>query len=272
MSRIAEKLSSLKEGGRKALIPYITPEFPVRGVTVPLLLELERAGADLAEIGIPFSDPLADGATIQHSSEVALRNGVTLEKVLEYVRETRKKSEIPILLMGYLNPMLRFGIGRLMEESKGAGVDGFIIPDLPPEESSDFVTAAKDHGLSTVFLIAPTSSDERIKAIDAFTTDFSYCVSLVGVTGARERLGRDDELRTYLRRVRENTKKPFVVGFGISKREHLDLVYEFADGAVVGSALISSLERCESVQEAIEAGSEFFRQLQNLPQETDGTS
>lgn len=261
MSRIAQKFSSLKIGKRKALIPYITPEFPVRGVTVPLVLELERSGADLVEIGVPFSDSLADGPTIQHSSEVALRNGVTLANVLEYAHEIRKKSEIPILLMGYLNPMLQFGLERLMESAQSAGVDGFIIPDLPPEESGEVVALSKERGLSNVFLIAPTSPADRIKAIDALSTDFSYCVSVTGVTGVRERLGKDDELRRFFGLVREHTTKPFVVGFGISRPEHLTLVHEFADGAVIGSALIRSLEPCKSIEDALEAGSEFLRRL-----------
>jgi len=266
LSRIAQTFASLREKQKKALIPYITPEYPVRGTTVPLTLELEQRGADLIEIGVPFSDPLADGPTIQHSSEIALRNGVTLSRVLTLVGEVRNKSNIPVLLMGYLNPMLQYGVERLMDDAQSAGVDGFIIPDLPPEESKNIIVCSRKNGLSNVFLIAPTSSDQRIRLIDSLSTDFSYCISVTGVTGARERLGRDSELKAFLNRVRKNTAKPFVVGFGISRSEHLGLVYEYADGAVVGSALIRSMESCTSVREAVESASRFFRQLQNIPE------
>ncbi|MGA9363980.1 MAG: tryptophan synthase subunit alpha [Bacteroidota bacterium] len=263
MTRIGEKFQTLRVQHRSALVPYITPEFPVRGTTVPLVLALETAGADLVELGVPFSDPIADGPTIQHSSAVALRNGVTLGKVLDLVHEIRKKSEIPIVLMGYCNSFLRYGVRRFFGDAKTVGVDGLIVPDLPPEEAVEVMRVAGKNGIGMTFLIAPTTPVARIKKIDKLSTDFSYCVSITGVTGARRNLGAKQELLTFLKRVEANTKKPFVVGFGISRIEQVREVCRYADGAVVGSALIRAMEGCTSVTAAVRAAREFFRSLQS---------
>lgn len=261
MNRIQKKFTSLRNSGQKALIPYISPEYPFKGITLGLLRALEEAEADLIEVGIPFSDPLADGETIQHSSEVALKNGATVDRILLSVSEFRSSSELPILLMGYVNPILRIGIEKFMESCKSAGVDGLIIPDLPPEEASEITSVSRKYGISNVFLIAPTTSDSRIKKIDGHSTDFSYCVSVTGVTGARSQFGAGGGLDEFFMRVRKNTQKPFVVGFGISKQEHVQRVWRYADGAVVGSSLINVLGKATSEEEALRAAVDFLRSL-----------
>jgi tryptophan synthase alpha chain len=261
MNRIREKFTSLRNSGRKALIPYITPDYPFKGITLGLLRALEEAEADFIEIGIPFSDPLADGETIQHSSEIALKNGVTIDRILRAVSEFRGSSELPILLMGYVNPILHMGIEKFLESCKSAGVDGLIVPDLPPDEAAAITGLSKKYELSNVFLIAPTTSDERIREIDGYSTDFSYCVSVTGVTGARSQFGAGGKLDEFLKRVRMNTQKPFVVGFGISQREHVQHVWEHADGAVVGSSLINVLGKAESEEQALRSAVDFLRSL-----------
>ena len=261
MTRIGKTFLSLRQKGRSALIPYITPEFPVRGVTVPLILSLEDSGADFIELGIPFSDPIADGPTIQNSSRIALKNGVTLKKVLSFVTDIRRQSTIPIILMGYFNSFLHYKLTRFFDDALRVGADGIIVPDLPPEEAGSMMKSARSNRLSVTFLIAPTSPPKRIEKIDRLSTDFSYCVSVTGVTGAREQLGENQELESFLRRVKRHTKKPFVVGFGISRRDQVLDVCRYADGAVVGSALIRSMENCKSVSNAVRMGTKFFGSL-----------
>ena len=263
MNRIRKTFEALKVSGGKALVPYITPEYPFKGMTTQLLQTLEKAGADLIEVGIPFSDPLADGETIQHSSEIAIRNGATIGTILKSVSEFRRTSQLPIVLMGYINPIFHLRYDNFLAACKAAGVDGVIVPDLPPEESSDFVRASETYGISNIFLIAPTSDEARIREIDELSTDFSYCVSLTGVTGSRSQLGKSGDLDTFLVRVRENTTKSFVVGFGISCPEHVQLVWKYADGAVVGSSLINAMSKSGSQDDALNAASIFFRSLRS---------
>lgn len=259
MSRIREKFASLR--GRSALVPFITAGFPEVELIEELVLEMEQAGADLIELGVPFSDPLADGPVIQRASALALKNGVTLHLVLEMVQDIREKSQIPILLMGYFNPILRWGVGEFLEAAREAGVDGLIIPDLPPEEAEELMARSAQVGMSLVFLIAPTTPPQRIKFIDRCSTDFSYCVSLTGVTGPREIL--PPEIHHFLRRVRQNTEKPFVVGFGISKPEHVEQLAPHADGVVVGSALIRQIEDCDSMEEVVTRAGQFIKWLKS---------
>jgi tryptophan synthase alpha chain len=242
------------------IIPYITPEFPVQGTTVPLVLALDTLGAAMVEIGIPFSDPLADGPTIQHASEIALRNGASIPKVFEIVSQIRKSSQMPVILMGYINPILQYGIDRFFSDGKKAGIDGVIIPDLPPEESEEVQTACRQHGIGITFLIAPTSSADRIRSIDSQSTDFSYCVSVTGVTGARSGFGSG--LDEFLTRVKANTSKPFVVGFGIKNKDHVRQIAQYADGVVIGSALIDAISKGTDVTSAVQLGEEFFRSLE----------
>lgn len=259
MNRISQTFQQLHLQNKKALIPYITPEFPVQGTTVPLLRALESAGASLIEIGIPFSDPLADGPTIQHSSEVAIKNGVTVPKVFELVKEARKKTDIPFILMGYVNSLLHYGMEKFLSDANQAGVDGLIIPDLLPDESEEYRILSKKYSISNVFLIAPTTPVERIRFIDEVSTDFTYCVSVTGVTGARNSL--DDELGPFLSRVQKNTTKPFVVGFGIKSKDQVSAICKIANGAVIGSALLQSMEGKKNVDEAVLSATTFFTSL-----------
>ena len=239
MSRIQNALQQQRTTGKPLLIPYITPEFPVKDATVPVMQSLAAAGAGMIEVGIPFSDPLADGPVIQHSSEIAIRNGATLRRVLDLVASARRSLTLPILLMGYANPILKYGVPRFCADAAAAGADGLIIPDLPPEESGELRAESAKHGLSTVFLMAPTSTDERIRFIDGCSSDFSYCVSVTGVTGARTSFGTDFD--SFLGRVKKNAQKPFVVGFGIRSAEQVQQIAPYACGAVVGSALLQHI-------------------------------
>ncbi len=233
----------------------MTPEYPLKGCTLPILRALDGAGADLIEVGIPFSDPLADGPIIQHSSMVAIGNGVTLQRILTSVKEFRKESDVPVILMGYSNPIMRYGIENFCRDTIAAGVDGIIVPDLPPEEAGALRTQTYASGLSMIFLIAPTSTPERIRALDALSSDFTYCVSITGVTGSYHDFEQDQKFRGFMENVRHNTTKPFVVGFGISSCDDVERVWQYADGAVVGSALIKALGNCQSIEEtAVRAG------------------
>ena len=259
MNRIAQTLQQLKTQNKKAVIPYLTPEFPIKGTTVPLILAFEQAGASLIEIGVPFSDPLADGPTIQRSSDVAIKNGVTVKRVLQLVDEARKRTNIPLILMGYINPILNYGMEKFISDARSAGVDGLIIPDLPPEESEEFRSHSKKYGISNVFLIAPTSPDERIRYVDTLSTDFIYCVSVTGVTGARNSFGGGFE--EYLARVKKNTSKPFVVGFGIKSQEQVQNVTKYADGIVVASALIDSIGKKDNIEEIASTAKNFLLSL-----------
>ena len=263
MNRIASTFQSLEMRGKKALVPYITPEFPFAGATLPILQALAEAGANLIEVGIPFSDPLADGGTIQRSSEIAISNGATIPKILERVEEFRKKSEIPIVLMGYYNPIYHYGVEKFCRESYSAGVDGVIVPDLPPEEAGELRVSSQRNRLSNIFLIAPTTADARIHTIDEASTDFSYCVSVTGVTGVRDQFESNGSLEHFLGRVKSNAKKKFVVGFGISRREQVERVWQYADGAVVGSALIQAVAESKSSHEAATAARVFVKGLLN---------
>jgi tryptophan synthase alpha chain len=238
-NRISQCLASHEAARKKMFIPYLTPEFPCKGATVPLMLTLQRCGASLIELGMPHSDPLADGAVIQAASLVSIANGVTLQKILSLLREARTAGvDVPIVLMGYVNPLLRFGLAAFIKAAAEAGADGFIIPDLPPEEALPFKAMCDEYGMSNIFLISPVSSDDRIKRINILSTDFSYCIRANGVTGSRSDA---DDTKIFLSRVKRNTTKPFVVGFGISTREQAAAVLDDASGFVVGSALLKAI-------------------------------
>jgi tryptophan synthase alpha chain len=222
-------------------MPYLMVGFPERTSALELAPALEAAGADLFELGVPFSDPLADGATIQRASERALANGVRLPFCLETVAALRGRGVVaPIVLMGYFNPFLRYGLDRLAVDAASAGADGLIIPDLPPEEAAECRAACRAVGLDLVFFVAPTTPDERIAQIARLASGFIYCVSLTGVTGARRELWAG--LPDFLTRVRRHTMLPLVVGFGISTAAHVRQVGAHAEGAIVASALINAIE------------------------------
>lgn len=233
----------------------------MRGATLPLILGLEKAGATHIEVGIPFSDPIADGPTIQRSSYVALNNGATIANILHTVKDARRQTSMPILLMGYVNPILRYGVERFLNEAREAGVDGTIVPDLLPEESEEWRRLSAQYAISNVFLVAPTTSESRMRHLDAISSDFSYCVSVTGVTGARQAFGDANTFESFLKKVKRNTTKPFVVGFGISKSEQVRDVCRYADGVVVGSALIKAMENEKSIDGAEKAAARFFSSL-----------
>ena len=201
-----------------------------------------EGGVDIIELGVPFSDPLAEGPTIQRSSQVALDQNITLADCLDCCRETRSRfPDIPLILMGYYNPLLSYGLDRFTEDASEAGLDGLIVVDLPLEEAGPLQSAAKAHGMDFIFLLAPTSTEERIKRVAAVSSGFVYCVSLTGVTGGRREMGAD--LPEFLGRVRAETDLPLLVGFGISTREHVERAASMSDGVAVGSALINVIEQ-----------------------------
>jgi tryptophan synthase alpha chain len=258
-SRVADAFARARAEGRTAIMPFATAGYPTPERSEEWVLAMVRGGADLIEIGVPFSDPLADGATVQRTSQVALRHGVTLAGAVAMVRRLREHHgvSIPILLMGYYNPMLQYGLDKLARDSAAAGVDGFIVPDLPAEESDELLAVCRRHGLDLVFLLAPTSTDERIAAVAERASGFIYCVSLRGVTGQRSAL---PDLHDYLARVRARTDVPLAIGFGVSTPEHVRQVGEVADGAVVASALIDFLDTVPDAAQAV-AAEQFVRGL-----------
>jgi tryptophan synthase alpha chain len=241
MSRIAEKMQALQQQGRRALIPYIAAGDPEPWVTVPLMHALVKNGADILELGVPFSDPMADGPVIQRAAERALKHGISLTHVLAMVREFRDKDKTtPVVLMGYLNPIEVLGYARFAQEAAAAGVDGVLTVDLPPEEADLFQPAMQGQGLDTIFLLAPTSPAERIKLITKAASGFIYYVSLRGVTGAANLDVR--EVAAKLKEIRGHTKLPLGVGFGIGSPEAAAQVAEFADAVIVGSAVVKRME------------------------------
>lgn len=225
----------------KTFVAYITGGDPSPHFTVPLVQALERGGAGLIELGVPFSDPIADGPVIQRASERALRAGITLPRLLQDVREIRRTSEIPIVLFSYLNPLLRYGFERLAQEASAAGVDGVLLTDLSVEEAEGPVSQLRRFGLDTVFLAAPTSSDRRLQLVSEHSSGFIYLVSRTGVTGEREKVS--DSVRPLIERLRPLTDLPLAVGFGISTPAQVNEVAAVADGIVVGSALVKCIEQ-----------------------------
>jgi len=247
MSRISQVFRKLKQTGRKALIPYLMAGDPSLDTTGRLVAELQGAGADIIELGVPFSDPLADGPTIQKAHERALQKGVTLKKVIALVREIRQTSQVPLILMTYFNPVFKFGIDAFVKEAVSAGIDGVIIPDLIPDEAHDFITVARKHKLDTIFLLAPTSTLERIKRIVKASTGFIYYVSITGITGAKLSIG--DPMKDTLELIKNNTNKPVAVGFGISTPEEAAEISKIADGVIVGSAIVKLIAEGKDIKE-----------------------
>ena len=241
MSRIAATFTRLRAAGQVALMPYLTVGFPERDSALTLVPAMAAAGASLFELGVPFSDPLADGATIQRATQVALTHGITLADCLATVAALRERAvTAPLLLMGYYNPLLRYGVERACRELAAAGGDGWIVPDLPPEEAGELRAATLAHGLDLIMFVAPTTPEARIAELARTASGFIYVVALTGVTGARQSMAAN--LGEVLARVRRYTDLPLVVGFGISRPEHVAEVARLADGAIVGSALIAHLE------------------------------
>lgn len=256
-----ERIAAAFRAGRVAFMPYCVLGYPTPEASLQVVQALAASGADLLELGVPFSDPLADGPVIQAATQRALQNGVTVSGCLGMLARLRANGlAIPALLMGYLNPILAYGLDRFVADSAAAGADGFIIPDLPPEEAGELEAACRAHGLALVYLLAPTSSPERIALVAARSEGFIYLVSLTGVTGARERL--PDELADFVARVRRVTHKPLAVGFGIASGEQAGAVGQLADGVIVGSALVARAGR--SLGEVRQLADEIRRALDGV--------
>lgn len=234
--RVADAFANARADGRTALIPYVMTGYPSIDESVDIAHSLIDSGADILEVGMPFSDPLADGPTIQRVGTASLAAGTTTADCLDVVRRIRAKHETALVLMGYFNPILQYGIERFCADAVEAGADGLIVADLPPEESDDLHAAATTAGLHLIFLLAPTSTDDRIANVASLASGFIYCVALVGVTGARANVATD--LPAFVARVRAHTNLPLAVGFGIANADHVRAVGELADGAVIASALI----------------------------------
>lgn len=259
MGRIEKTFAALKAKEQVGLIAYVTVGFPDLETTEGLVPAIVEAGADMVELGVPFSDPLADGVMIQRASQVALRNGVTLERCLAVCETLRQRlPDVPLLLMPYYNPILAYGVERFAVRAARAGADGVIVPDLPPEEAGPLLEASRPQGLSVIFLVAPTSTDTRLEAVSRVASGFVYCVSLTGVTGARSELSA--ELPAFLARVRRHTSLPLAVGFGVSSEEHVRAIGEHAEAVIVGSALIGTIEAA-SPSLRLQRAQQFITQL-----------
>jgi tryptophan synthase alpha chain len=249
MSKIENTFKKLKQTGRKALIPYIMAGDPSLDATKQFVSELEEAGADIIELGVPFSDPLADGPVIQKAHERALQKGITLKKVIALVKEIRQSSHIPLILMTYYNPVFKFGVETFIKEAADSGVDGVIIPDLIPDEAHDFISVARKHKIDTIFLLAPTSTLDRIKRIVKVSTGFIYYVSITGITGAKLAIG--DPMKDTLKLIKSNTNKPVAVGFGISNPEEAAEISKLAEGVIIGSAIVRLIAEGKDIKDFV---------------------
>ena len=293
LSRINQTFAELRSRNRRGFIPFITAGDPDLETTRKLIVELARIGSTLIELGIPFTDPMADGPVIQRASERALRNSFGIADVLQIVSEARKETEVPIILFSYFNPLLQwcqkpdreggpgslkdapvvnnalpngratdtspFDFERLAQAAKLAGLDGVLVTDLVPEEAGEFASTLRANDLDMIFLIAPTSTDERLKLVAERASGFIYAVSRAGITGARNEMSAEAE--KLVGRMRQFSDLPVAVGFGISKPEHVADVWRYADAAVVGSAIVSEIESVGSATEVVSRVSEFVRQL-----------
>lgn len=255
-----ERIQQAFEQGHPAFMPYSVLGYPNRQASLDVVKSLVEAGADLLELGVPFSDPLADGPTIQAATQKSLENGTTLRDCLAMTSELRQQGyDTPAVMMGYINPMLAYGLEQFVADAAGAGVDGFIVPDLPPEEAAELEALCDQHQLALIYLLAPTSTPERIKLVADKSKGFIYLVSLTGVTGARNEISAG--LAQFVARVREATSLPLAVGFGIGNGEQAQLVGQLADGVIVGSALV---KRAGQSPEAVQAlAQELRRALDN---------
>src|SRR5216110_1751187 len=259
MNRISKTFTSLKRLGRGGFIPFIVLGDPDLATTELLLVELAAAGADIIELGVPFSDPVADGETIQRASERALRKGVTLRDVLTCIARAKQHINVPIVLFSYFNPLLSFGRDRLANDAKEAGVDAVLVTDLIPEEAHTWTETLIQFDLDPIFLVAPTTSDKRLKQIVRQARGFIYAVSRAGVTGARDEM--TDDAEALVKRVRSVSDLPVAVGFGISTAEQVREVWRFADAIVVGSAIVREIERLSGNPDLIDQVGHFTRSL-----------
>jgi tryptophan synthase alpha chain len=259
LSRIAETFANSKKEGKRGFIPFIVAGDPDLAATAELLVELARAGATVIELGIPFSDPMADGPVIQRASERALRHGFGLADVFQAISQARKATNVPIVLFSYFNPLLQFGMDRLASEARRAGVDAVLVTDLVPEEAETFKQALQAEGLDLIFLVAPTSTDERLRMISERASGFIYAVSRAGVTGAREDVSL--QAKELVARVRLVSELPLAVGFGISNAQQVADVWSYADAAVVGSAIVAEIEKLAGSPDLALKVGDFARKL-----------
>jgi tryptophan synthase alpha chain len=263
VSRISEGFARLRRERARGLIPFITAGDPDLETTRRLIVELAQAGALLIELGVPFSDPVADGPVIQRASERALRHQFGIAEILGVVAESQKEAQVPVVLFSYFNPLLSYGLERLSREAKSAGIDGVLVTDLVPEEAGEFSATLKADGLDMIFLVAPTSTDARLSLVAERASGFIYAVSRAGVTGARAEMSLDAE--RLVERVRRFSDLPVAVGFGLSNAEQVADVWRYADAAVVGSALVAEIERLNGEPALVQRVGEFARRL--LPRE-----
>jgi tryptophan synthase alpha chain len=260
MSRIKQQFEKVKQENRAALIAYMTAGDPDLGTTKKLVLALANSGADIIELGIPFSDPLADGPTIQKASQRALVKGTRLIDIIAIVKELRKQTEIPLVFMTYYNPVLQYGIKKFAQGAVKAGLDGVIVPDLPPEEAGELSHEARKTGLDTIFLLAPTSTPDRIKLVAESCKGFVYYVSLTGVTGARTNIATD--VAASIKKIKRATDKPVAIGFGISNPAQVQQVVDWgADGVIVGSAIVNLIEQNIGKKDLVKTVAKFVGEL-----------
>ncbi len=256
MGHIEEAFAKLRRGGKKGFIPFITAGDPDLATTEELLIVLANSGATVIELGVPFSDPMADGPVIQRASERALKHGFGLQQLLDTAARARKQIDTPIILFSYYNPLLQFGLKRTAEGVKDAGLDGVLVTDLTPEESGEFEAELHAQGLDMIFLVAPTSTDERLQLVAQHASGFIYAVSRAGVTGARSTVSAEAE--KLVNRMRQFSELPIAVGFGISNAEQVSDVQRYADAVVVGSAIVAEMERLERAPDLAQQISKFL--------------
>lgn len=259
MGRLGERFEKLKARGERALVPFITAGDPDLETTEALLPVLAEAGADAIELGVPFSDPIAEGPTIQRSSERALASGTTLRRILELVKKTRSRFDTPLVLMGYANPFFTMGDEGFAAAAAEVGVDGVIVPDLPPEEGASFYAAARAAGIDPILMAAPTTTPDRLATLTAGSSGFLYYVSITGVTGARAAVAND--LEEAVRRAQGLSDTPVCVGFGVSTPEQAAEIGRYADGVVVGSALVDRIAAEPDLPSRLEAARAFVAEL-----------
>lgn len=259
MNRIQKRFRKLEKEGKKAFIPFITAGDPDLDTSKALVLELEKRGADIIELGVPFSDPLADGPIIQRASQRALRKGVSLPKILELVKDLRQKVEIPLILMGYYNPIFKYGEKKFIEKASDAGVDGLIIADLPPEEAQSLLKEVRKNNLALIFLLTPVSSEERIKLVCKSSQGFIYCVAYAGVTGEEKK--DEENLKNLVARIHSLISTPVGIGFGISSPSAARKAASLAEAVIVGSAIIKKIEEHQESKSLVKGVGIFTESL-----------
>jgi tryptophan synthase alpha chain len=262
MNRIDLKFKQLKAEGKAALITYICAGDPTLRITYELVLELEKNGVEIIELGVPFSDPIADGPTIQRAAQRSLKHHTSLLNILDLVRKIRKKSQIPILLMTYFNPVYQFGLEKLAQAAVDAGVDGFIIPDLLPESGKEISEILRKHKLNLVFLVSPLTSSKRLDRINKDSSGFVYYVSVTGVTGARTGLPQD--IAKHAQELKKKINKPIAVGFGVSDARHVAELSACFDGVIVGSAIVSIIEQNIGNKDLVSKVGKFVKSLKSI--------